>query len=55
MSIFERWYFGLVLKLEIISYNGVIIMSWRILILILFLGGLFWRLYFCMVKYLSFS
>jgi hypothetical protein len=44
--------FWLVLKLEI-SYNRVIIISWRILVF--FLGrGFFWRLYFCMVQYLSF-
>jgi len=46
--IFERWYFGLCWKLEI-SYR--VIIPWRIF-------GFFWRicrrLYFCMVKYLSF-
>ncbi len=41
--------FWLVLKLEI-SYRGVII-SGRILVS---LRGFFGRLYFCMVKYLSF-
>jgi len=40
--------FWLVLKLEI-SYK--VIISWRILISC---RGFFWRLYFCMVKYLSF-
>jgi hypothetical protein len=49
MRIFERWYFCLVLRLEI-SYR-VIIISWRILV---FFQSIFWRLYFCMVKYLSF-
>jgi len=46
---FWKMIFWLVLKLEI-SYNRVII-SWRILV---FFRGFFWRLYFCMVKYLSF-
>jgi hypothetical protein len=41
--------FWLVLKFEI-SYNRVIIISWRIFG---FLERIFWRLYFCMVKYLS--
>jgi hypothetical protein len=42
---FWKILFWLVLKLEI-SYRVMI--SWRIL------RGLFWRLYFCMVKYLNF-
>jgi len=40
--------FWLVLKLDI-SYR--VIISWRILVSF---RGFFWRLYFCMVKYLSF-
>ncbi len=47
---FERWYFWLVLKLEI-SYYRVII-SWRILVS--FLKDCFEDYIFCMVKYLSF-
>jgi len=43
--------FWLVLKLEI-SYN-IVIISWRFF-LVSFRGFVFWRLYFCMVKYLSF-
>ncbi len=43
--------FWLVLKLEI-SYNRVIIISWRILVS--FYERIFGRLYFNMVKYLSF-
>jgi len=54
MMIFKRWYFArLVLKLEI-SYNRVIIISWRILVS---LRGSFWRLgffFFAWWKYLSF-
>ncbi len=42
---FWKILFWLVLKLEI-SYRVMI--SWRVL------RGLFWRLYFCMVKYLNF-
>ncbi len=42
--------FWLVLELKI-SYNRVIIISWRILVSF---RGIFGRLYFCMVKYLSF-
>ncbi len=51
MRIFETWDFWLVLKLEI-SYYRVII-PWRILVSFLE-EFFFWRLYFCMVKYLSF-
>ncbi len=40
--------FWLVLKLEI---SHKVIISWRILV---YSRGFFWRLYFCMVKYLSF-
>jgi len=47
---FGKMTFWLVLKLEI-SYRVMIF--WRILVF--FLGrGFFWRLYFCMVQYLSF-
>jgi hypothetical protein len=61
--LFERWFFWLVLKLEI-SYCRVIIISWKILNffrvflmqkhpLNCFLEEVFWRLlYFCMVKYI---
>jgi hypothetical protein len=43
------WFWFVLLKLEI-SYR--VIITWRIFIS--FRGGVFWRLYFCMVKYLSF-
>jgi hypothetical protein len=46
----KKMIFGLVLKLEI-SYNRVIIFWFRILVSF---RGFFWRLFFCMVKYLSF-
>jgi hypothetical protein len=48
MRIFERWYFGLVSKLEI-GYR--VIISWRILVSY---RGFFWRLYFRIVKYMNF-
>jgi len=48
MRIFERWYFGLCWNLRF-SYKVMI--SWRILVSF---WSIFWRLYFCMVKYLSF-
>ncbi len=47
---FWKMTFWLVLKLEI-SYYRVIIISWRILVSF---RGFFWRLYFFLVKYLSF-
>jgi hypothetical protein len=43
----------LVLKLEI-SYNRVIIISWRILGVFFLKRFFFWRVYFCKVKYLNF-
>jgi len=46
--IFESWYFGFVLKLEI-SYR--VIISWSYNFQCFWRS--FWRLYFCMVKYLS--
>jgi hypothetical protein len=45
---FWKMIFWLVLKLEI-TYR--VIITWPILVSS---GGLFWRLYFCMLKYLSF-
>ncbi len=45
MTIFERWYFGLCWNLRLV------IISWRIFG---FFWRIFWRFYFCMVKYLSF-
>jgi len=48
MRIFERWYFWLVLTLEN-SYR-----VYNILKDFGFFQRIFWRLYFCMVKYLSF-
>ncbi len=48
MRIFWKMIFWLVLKLEI-SYRVTI--SWRIFG---FFERIFWRLYFCMMKYLSF-
>jgi len=48
MRIFERWYFGLCWNLRLVIR---VIISWRILVSF---RGLFWRLYFCMVRYLSF-
>jgi hypothetical protein len=50
MRIFERWYtYWLVLKFEI-SYRVIIIAWW----IFGFVEKIFGRLYFCMVKYLSF-
>jgi hypothetical protein len=49
MRIFERWYFGLCWNLRLVI--GVMIISWRILVSC---TEFFWRLHFCMVKYLNF-
>jgi hypothetical protein len=48
MRIFQRWYFGLCWNLRLVKR---VIISWKIFGFFL---RIFWRLYFDMVKYLSF-